>query len=199
MSLSYDWNHSCLCKRYFNLPNTSVISLWKLGVSFAYLSSSHLWHVALCVNIVQSLELKRFYRISSVWSFTFIVLNLVMDSFNNSTCGSRISSDLVWTWHDGRVYAIGKLNNKYILELFLSKWKIFYYWKSFHVILALAFVGGIGTSFNGLVLIGVGGNVKLGTTINKFLIWICSMALLESTIGIGIRTLILGMYNSINP
>ena len=88
-----------------------------------------------------------------------------------------------------------------ILELNLSTQRIIYIcnFSFFENASALAFVGGIGTSLNGLVLIGVGGNVKLGTTINKLLIWICSMALLESTIGIGIRTLILGMYNSINP
>ena len=84
-------------------------------------------------------------------------------NFENSTCGSRLPTEIYWTWQDGRVFA-----------------------------LALAFVGLIGTGLNSLVLIGVGGNAKLGTTVNKLLIWICSMAILESIIGIGVKTLILG-------
>ena len=54
----------------------------------------------------------------------------------------------------------------------------------------------LGTGLNSLVLIGVGGNAKLGTTVNKLLIWICSMALLESIIGIGVKILILGMQKN---
>ena len=81
------------------------------------------------------------------------------------TCGSRISyeEEIAWSWQDGRLLA-----------------------------LCLVFVGLTGAFLNSLVLIGVGGNARLGTTVNKLLSWICIMALLESTIGITVKALILG-------
>ena len=53
-------------------------------------------------------------------------------------------------------------------------------------------VGTIGAFLNCLVLIGVGGNARLGTTVNRLLTWICVIALMESTVGITVKSLILG-------
>jgi hypothetical protein len=75
---------------------------------------------------------------------------------------------LDWTWVDGRLLA-------FILSL----------------------VGLIGALLNSLVLVGVGGNARLGTTVNKLLIWICTIAILESTLGILMKALILGKKLSI--
>ena len=85
------------------------------------------------------------------------------------SCGSRLSyeSEIAWTWQDGRLLAF-----------------------------CLCFVGLTGAFLNCLVLIGVGGNARLGTTVNKLLSWICIMALLESTLGITVKSLILGMKKS---
>lgn len=84
---------------------------------------------------------------------------------NNMSCGSRLTyeDDIAWTWQDGRLLA-----------------------------LALTSLGLLGTFLNSLVLVGVGGNVRLGTTVNKLLIWICTMACGEATLGILMKSLILG-------
>lgn len=58
--------------------------------------------------------------------------------------------------------------------------------------LSLALVGVLGTVLNILVILGVLGNARLGTTVNKLLIWICTFALLEATLGITMKALILG-------
>ena len=81
------------------------------------------------------------------------------------SCGSRLSylDEIAWTWQDGRLLA-----------------------------LCLCAIGLLGAFLNGLVLIGVGGNAKLGTTVNKLLIWICTIAILESFVGILVKALILG-------
>ena len=83
------------------------------------------------------------------------------------SCGSRLSylDEIAWTWQDGRLLA-----------------------------LCLCAIGLLGAFLNGLVLIGVGGNAKLGTTVNKLLIWICTIAILESLLGILVKALILGKY-----
>ncbi len=80
-------------------------------------------------------------------------------------CGSRQSYEdhIPWTWQDGRLLA-----------------------------LALSLVGLAGALLNSLVLLGVSANAKLGTTVNKLLAWICIMALLESTLGVTLKSLILG-------
>jgi len=81
------------------------------------------------------------------------------------SCESRHSyeADIAWTWQDGRLLA-----------------------------LALTSLGILGAFLNGLVLVGVRGNVRLGTTVNKLLIWICTMAGCEATFGILMKSLILG-------
>ena len=117
---------------------------------------------------IKSIFIKKYSFPYLIWPLRRFLVSPFMKlehnmNFENSTCGSRLPTEIYWTWQDGRVFA-----------------------------LALAFVGLIGTGLNSLVLIGVGGNVKLGTTVNKLLIWICSMAILESIIGIGVKTLILG-------
>jgi hypothetical protein len=56
----------------------------------------------------------------------------------------------------------------------------------------LGLMGLLGVLLNSLVLVGVCGNARLGTTINKLLIWICGVAILESSAGILIKALILG-------
>ena len=82
-------------------------------------------------------------------------------------CGSRVTYEnhIPWTWQDGRLLA-----------------------------LCLCLVGIFGAFLNCLVLIGVGGNARLGTTVNRLLTWICVFALLESTIGIVMKSLILGLF-----
>ena len=57
----------------------------------------------------------------------------------------------------------------------------------------LGLMGLLGIILNSVVLIGVCGNARLGTTINKLLIWICGVAIMESSVGIVIKALILGM------
>ena len=59
-------------------------------------------------------------------------------------------------------------------------------------VLAMAVIGICGTVLNVVVILGVLDNARLGTTVNKLLIWICSFALLEATLGITIKSLILG-------
>ena len=56
----------------------------------------------------------------------------------------------------------------------------------------LGLMGLLGVILNSIVLIGVCGNARLGTTINKLLIWICGVAIMESSLGIIIKGLILG-------
>ncbi len=53
-------------------------------------------------------------------------------------------------------------------------------------------VGVIGAVLNALVVIGVRGDAKLGTTVNKLLIWITCFAFLEAVYGTFIRSLVLG-------
>ncbi|XP_059081983.1 uncharacterized protein LOC131879641 isoform X2 [Tigriopus californicus] len=64
---------------------------------------------------------------------------------------------------------------------------------SLGIILAcvLSLVGLVGACLNILVILGVYGNARLGTTVNKLLIWICCLSLLEATVGILMKTLIL--------
>lgn len=65
---------------------------------------------------------------------------------------------------------------------------------SLGIILAcvLALVGLVGACLNILVILGVYGNARLGTTVNKLLIWICCFSLLEAIVGILMKVLILG-------
>ena len=44
----------------------------------------------------------------------------------------------------------------------------------------------------GLVLVGVKGNARLGTTVNVMLGWICTVGILEGTFGLLAKCLILG-------
>ena len=74
----------------------------------------------------------------------------------------------------GSVFFLLKLSKKYFLVIFSP------------------LVGTIGAFLNCLVLIGVGGNARLGTTVNRLLTWICVIALMESTVGITVKSLILG-------
>ena len=51
----------------------------------------------------------------------------------------------------------------------------------------------IGCNSNiGLVLVGVKGNAKLGTTVNVMLGWICTIGILEGTFGLLAKCLIFG-------
>ena len=56
----------------------------------------------------------------------------------------------------------------------------------------LSILGLIGASLNIVVIFGVSGNARLGTTVNKLLVWICGFALLEGTVGVLMKVLILG-------
>ena len=56
----------------------------------------------------------------------------------------------------------------------------------------LAALGAFGAVLNALVVIGVRGNAKLGTTVNKLLIYITCFAFLEAVYGILVRSLALG-------
>ena len=83
--------------------------------------------------------------------------------------------DDFWLFHCVWVsFFLLKLSNKYFLVIFFP------------------LVGTIGAFLNCLVLIGVGGNARLGTTVNRLLTWICVIALMESTVGITVKSLILG-------
>ncbi len=53
-------------------------------------------------------------------------------------------------------------------------------------------LGVIGAVLNALVIYGVYGNVRLGTTVNILLIWICTFALLEATVGTTVKIFIFG-------
>ena len=53
-------------------------------------------------------------------------------------------------------------------------------------------MGLTGIVLNSVVLVGVCGNARLGTTINKLLIWICGVAIMEASAGVIIKALILG-------
>ena len=55
----------------------------------------------------------------------------------------------------------------------------------------LGLMGLSGIFLNSVVLVGVCGNAKLGTTINKLLIWICGVAIMEASAGIAVKALIL--------
>jgi len=65
---------------------------------------------------------------------------------------------------------------------------------SFQTIFActLGLMGISGFFLNLIVLVGVVGNAKLGTSINKLLAWICSTAMLEAVFGILTKALIIG-------
>ncbi len=65
---------------------------------------------------------------------------------------------------------------------------------SFQVLFSclLGLMGVIGFWLNLIVLIGVIGNAKLGTSINKLLAWICFTAMLEAIFGILAKALIIG-------
>ena len=56
----------------------------------------------------------------------------------------------------------------------------------------LSGVGVLGVVLNVLVVVGVHGNARLGTTVNKLLIWISCFSLLEASIGILMKALVLG-------
>ena len=56
----------------------------------------------------------------------------------------------------------------------------------------LSALGLAGAILNIVVIFGVTGNARLGTTVNKLLIWICGFALMEGTLGILMKVLILG-------
>lgn len=56
----------------------------------------------------------------------------------------------------------------------------------------LGLMGITGFWLNLIVLIGVIGNAKLGTSINKLLAWICFTAMLEAVFGILAKALIIG-------
>lgn len=56
----------------------------------------------------------------------------------------------------------------------------------------LGLMGLTGIVLNSVVLVGVCGNARLGTTINKLLIWICGVAIMEASAGVIIKALILG-------
>ncbi len=55
-----------------------------------------------------------------------------------------------------------------------------------------ALLGVTGAMLNCAVVTGVLGNAKLGTTINRLLVWICGSAMLESCLGMAAKVLILG-------
>ena len=55
----------------------------------------------------------------------------------------------------------------------------------------LGLMGLTGVVLNSVVLIGVVGNARLGTTVNKLLVWICAVAIMEASVGIIIKALIL--------
>ena len=59
-------------------------------------------------------------------------------------------------------------------------------------VLLLATVGVLGVWMNGLVILGVRSNRKLNTSINHLLLWLCAALLLEATLGVLIKCLILG-------
>ena len=58
----------------------------------------------------------------------------------------------------------------------------------------LSVLGLVGAALNIVVIYGVSGNARLGTTVNKLLIWICGFALLEGTVGVLMKVLILGKF-----
>ena len=62
----------------------------------------------------------------------------------------------------------------------------------------LGLMGLSGIFLNSVVLVGVCGNARLGTTINKLLIWICGVAIMEASAGILVKALILSKGPFIN-
>ena len=102
------------------------------------------------------------------------------------SCGSRPSyeNQVPWTWQDGRLLALSLCLGQFFSSKIIKQ-----------IVFSCHFfplVGTIGAFLNCLVLIGVGGNARLGTTVNRLLTWICVIALMESTVGITVKSLILG-------
>ena len=60
------------------------------------------------------------------------------------------------------------------------------------LVTCLVLLGVVGACLNSLVVRGVRGNPRLATSINYLLTWICGFCLLESTLGITVRSLIIG-------
>jgi hypothetical protein len=58
----------------------------------------------------------------------------------------------------------------------------------------LGLMGLTGLVLNSVVLVGVVGNARLGTTVNKLLVWICGVAIMEASAGIIIKALILSKF-----
>ena len=56
----------------------------------------------------------------------------------------------------------------------------------------------VGVLFNWLVLVGVRGNSRLGTTVNILLVWISTSAIMQSTVGATAKILIFGKGLSFN-
>jgi len=56
----------------------------------------------------------------------------------------------------------------------------------------LILVGFVGVALNGLVILGVRSNRKLNTSINHLLLWLCAASLLEATLGILAKCIIIG-------
>ena len=59
-------------------------------------------------------------------------------------------------------------------------------------ILSFVVVSVVGVFFNWLVLLGVRGNSRLGTTVNILLVWISTSAIMQSTVGALAKILIFG-------
>ena len=59
-------------------------------------------------------------------------------------------------------------------------------------ILSFVVVSLVGVFFNWLVLLGVRGNSRLGTTVNILLVWISTSAIMQSTVGALAKILIFG-------
>ena len=66
-------------------------------------------------------------------------------------------------------------------------------------ILSFVVVSVVGVFFNWLVLLGVRGNSRLGTTVNILLVWISTSAIMQSTVGALAKILIFGKLTTTTP
>ena len=70
---------------------------------------------------------------------------------------------------------------------------------AFLFILLLLIIGVLGVFLNILVIVAVRRNKKLATSINYLLVWICVSSILEATLGISVKILLLSEFIFLIP